>query len=155
MQNNIGMFLAKRAMLSPEVEGYMDSETGARLSFREMNEGANRAAHMFLGLGVQPGDRVGLLMMNSIEFVESFFGLAKLGAVVVPLNWRLVPDELSFILKDSGVGIPKNINPAEADSSGFAIVQSITEKFGGKLSINTDRGSCVSLTILESLARED
>jgi len=43
--------------------------------------------------------------MNSVEFVESFFALAKLGAVVVPLNWRLVPDELSFILKDSGTGI--------------------------------------------------
>ena len=40
--------------------------------------------------------------MNSIEFMESYFALAKIGAVVVPLNWRLVPDELEFILKDSG-----------------------------------------------------
>jgi acyl-CoA synthetase (AMP-forming)/AMP-acid ligase II len=41
-------------------------------------------------------------MMNSVEFVETFFAVAKLGGVVVPLNWRLVPDELEFILKDSG-----------------------------------------------------
>ena len=41
-------------------------------------------------------------MMNSVEFEESFFAIAKLGAVVVPLNWRLVPDELAFILGDAG-----------------------------------------------------
>ncbi len=40
--------------------------------------------------------------MNSAEFMESFFALAKIGAVVVPLNWRLVADELEFILEDSG-----------------------------------------------------
>ena len=43
--------------------------------------------------------------MNGVEFVESFFALAKLGAVVVPLNWRLVPDELAFILQDSGATV--------------------------------------------------
>jgi len=42
-------------------------------------------------------------MMNGVEFEESFFAIAKLGAIVVPLNWRLVADELSFILKDSDV----------------------------------------------------
>jgi acyl-CoA synthetase (AMP-forming)/AMP-acid ligase II len=40
--------------------------------------------------------------MNSAEFMEAYFALAKVGAVVVPLNWRLVADELEFILKDSG-----------------------------------------------------
>jgi acyl-CoA synthetase (AMP-forming)/AMP-acid ligase II len=43
--------------------------------------------------------------MNSVEFLESFFAIAKLGAVCVPLNWRLVPDELAFILKDSGANV--------------------------------------------------
>ena len=105
MQNNIGLFLMKRAMLSPEVEAYVDSESGDRLTYRELNEGANRTAHFVEELGVRPGDRVGLLLMNSVEFVESFFALAKIGAVVVPLNWRLVADELSFILKDSGTSV--------------------------------------------------
>jgi acyl-CoA synthetase (AMP-forming)/AMP-acid ligase II len=40
--------------------------------------------------------------MNSAEFMEAYFALAKVGAVVVPLNWRLVADELEFILADSG-----------------------------------------------------
>ena len=49
-----------------------------------------------------PGDRVATLLTNGAEFVEVFFGTAKVGGVVVPLNWRLVADELSFILTDSG-----------------------------------------------------
>ena len=40
--------------------------------------------------------------MNSAEFMEAYFALGKIGAVAVPLNWRLVADELEFILKDSG-----------------------------------------------------
>ena len=44
-------------------------------------------------------------MMNSVEFEETFFAVAKLGAVVVPLNWRLVPDELAFILGDAGAEV--------------------------------------------------
>jgi O-succinylbenzoate-CoA ligase len=102
MKNNIGLFLAKRAHLSPRFEALVDDHSGRRYTFTELDAGANRAAHLFAGLGVKPGDRVALLLMNGPEFVESFFGLAKLGAVVVPLNWRLVPDELAFILKDSG-----------------------------------------------------
>ena len=43
--------------------------------------------------------------MNGVEFVETFFGAAKVGLVNVPLNWRLVADELEFILSDSGVRI--------------------------------------------------
>lgn len=102
MLNNVGLFLTKRAMLSPDLEGYFDCESGERISYEELNLRSNRAANFLKELGIQPGDRVGLLLMNSKEFVESFFALAKIGAVVVPLNWRLVPDELSFILKDSG-----------------------------------------------------
>jgi acyl-CoA synthetase (AMP-forming)/AMP-acid ligase II len=43
--------------------------------------------------------------MNSVEYVESFFAIGKIGAIVVPLNWRLVADELAFILKDSGATV--------------------------------------------------
>ena len=57
---------------------------------------------MLLGAGVQRGQRVALLQMNSIEFIESFMAIAKIGAICVPLNWRLVADELEFILADSG-----------------------------------------------------
>lgn len=102
MQNNLGLFLSKRAFLSPEREAYVDSHSPLRLTYRELNERANRLANAFLAAGVKKGERVGLLLMNSAEFMEAYFALAKIGAVVVPLNWRLVADELTFILKDSG-----------------------------------------------------
>ena len=44
-------------------------------------------------------------LSHDTEFVESFFAVGKVGAVNVPLNWRLVPDELEFILADAGVRV--------------------------------------------------
>lgn len=102
MKKNIGLFLAKRALLNPDREAYVDSHSGLRLSFSELNRRCNRTANAMLELGVKKGDRVGLMLMNSPEFVESYFAIAKIGGVVVPLNWRLTADELEFILKDSG-----------------------------------------------------
>jgi O-succinylbenzoate-CoA ligase len=55
--------------------------------------------------GVRKGDRVALLETNSTEFVETYFALAKIGAILVPLNWRLVANELKFILEDSGASV--------------------------------------------------
>jgi O-succinylbenzoate-CoA ligase len=105
VRNNVGLLLSKRAALSPRLEALVEVERQRRFTYAELNARSNRAAGVFRRLGVRPGERVGLLLMNGVEFVESFFALAKLGAVVVPLNWRLVPDELAFILKDSGARV--------------------------------------------------
>jgi acyl-CoA synthetase (AMP-forming)/AMP-acid ligase II len=94
VKENVGLLLTKRAQLSPDVEGFVDFDTNRRFTFPEWNARANRVAK---------GDRVALLQMNSVEYMESFFAIAKIGAICVPLNWRLVPDELSFILRDAGV----------------------------------------------------
>lgn len=102
MQNNLGLFLTKRAILNPKREAYVDGNLPVRLNFRELNERCNKLANSLLGAGVEKGERIGFLLMNSAEFMEAYFAAAKIGAVVVPLNWRLVPDELEFILKDSG-----------------------------------------------------
>lgn len=102
MKNNIGLWLAKRSLLSPNREAYVDGNTGVRLTYAALNERCNRIANAFVLDGIEKGERVGLLLMNSAEFMEAYFALGKIGAVVVPLNWRLVADELEFILKDSG-----------------------------------------------------
>jgi O-succinylbenzoate-CoA ligase len=102
VENNLGLFLSKRAFLTPNREAYVDSHSDLRLTFAQLNQRSNRLANAFNAAGIEKGERVGLLLMNSAEFMEAYFALAKVGAVVVPLNWRLVADELEFILKDSG-----------------------------------------------------
>jgi O-succinylbenzoate-CoA ligase len=105
VENNIGLLLSKRAFLTPNVEAVVEVERNRRFTYEELNRRSNRVANRLLAEGVIPGDRVGLLLMNGVEFVESFFALAKIGAVLVPLNWRLVADELEFILSDSGTQV--------------------------------------------------
>lgn len=102
MDNNLGLILSKRAFLSPDREAYVGSPSAERLTFAELNGRCNQLANALLASGIEKGERVGLLLMNSAEFMEAYFALAKIGAVVVPLNWRLVADELEFILKNSG-----------------------------------------------------
>jgi long-chain acyl-CoA synthetase len=55
--------------------------------------------------GVTKGDRIGVLAKNSLEYFALFGAASALGAIMVPVNWRLSADEISFILKDSGPGI--------------------------------------------------
>jgi len=100
MKLNIGAFLTKRAELNPDRIGltYEDRE----LSYRQMNERACRTANAFMKLGIQPGDRLAILAQNCVEYYDTFFGTAKIGAVLVPLNWRLAPPEIQFILENSG-----------------------------------------------------
>ncbi len=102
MKENIGLFLTKRALLNPDHEALVETEPERRLTYRQLNGRCNQAAHGLAGMGLQEGDRVALLFKNSAEYVELFFALAKMGAIMVPLNWRLAPPELEFILSDSG-----------------------------------------------------
>ena len=102
MRTDLGAFLAKRALHSPAVEALVEVERGRRFTYAELDRRANRAANALRAQGVGPGDRVALLLMNGVEYLEGYFGVAKLGAVMVPLNWRLVPDELDFIVRDAG-----------------------------------------------------
>ena len=102
MQNNIGLFVTKRALLNPTTEAIVDVTSGKRQTYTELNERCNRVANSMRDNGLAPRDRVATLLMNGSDFVEIFFGTAKAGGVIVALNWRLVADELSFILNDSG-----------------------------------------------------
>jgi O-succinylbenzoate-CoA ligase len=99
---NIGSMLRQRATISPRLEAYVEPSTNVRMNYAEMNALANRCATMLTSLGIGKGDRVGLLMPNSVEFCCLFYGAAKIGAVAVPLNTRLAAPEVDFILSDSG-----------------------------------------------------
>ena len=105
MSDNIGALLTRRAHREPAQEAVVEPASGRRLTFDELNRRSNRVANALTDAGVAKGDRVGLLLMNGAEFIESFFAAGKIGAVNVPLNWRLVPDELEFIVGDAGATV--------------------------------------------------
>ena len=102
MEHNIGQWVAKRALLNPNSEAIVDITSGRRQTYVELDARCNQVGNGLIAGGLAQGDRVATLLMNGPEFVETFFGAAKVGGVIVALNWRLVADELSFILTDSG-----------------------------------------------------
>ncbi|HET7406421.1 MAG TPA: long-chain-fatty-acid--CoA ligase [Mycobacteriales bacterium] len=75
---------------------------GIDRTFGELDERVTRLANALADRGAQPGDRVAVLMTNRLEVVESYLACARLGAVCVPVNFRLVADEVAYILEDSG-----------------------------------------------------
>ncbi len=99
---NIGALLARRAGRGPGLEAVAEVETGRRVTYAELDAAATRVAHALWSAGVRTGDRVALLLRNGVECMECYFAIARIGAVMVPLNWRLLPAELEFVLNDSG-----------------------------------------------------
>ncbi len=71
------------------------------LTYGELDERSNRLAQALLARGVGAGTRVAYLDRSSPEVVELLFAASKVGAVLVPLNWRLAPPELAAVLADS------------------------------------------------------
>lgn len=96
----IGFWLTRRELLNGDREAVV--EVGRRVTYRQLNRRVNQLSRMLRGIGLGHGDRCAILAYNCLEFVEVLFAAAKLGLIVVPLNWRLAAAELAFILTDSG-----------------------------------------------------
>jgi len=97
---NVGQWISKRARLYPE-RPFLKEEDGREFDNRQFDKRVNRMAHALSKLGLKKGDRVAVLMVNSSEFLEIFFACAKTGVIMVPLNFRLAPPELIYIIRDS------------------------------------------------------
>lgn len=74
---------------------------GRRWSFAQLQEEVNCIARAFIRLGIQPGDKVSLWMPNRPEWIYSFFALAKIGAVIVPINTRFRTSDLEYVVWQS------------------------------------------------------
>jgi len=72
-----------------------------RLSFAEMSVRVDRAAKGLIAIGVQPGDKVGLWLLNQPEWMDLLFAIAKIGAVLVPINTRFRTLDLEYVLTQS------------------------------------------------------
>ena len=96
----IASWLSKRAYLDPRKEAVVEGER--RTTYAELDERVTRLAHALRGFGITSGDRVATCCVNCSEFIEVLFATARIGAMLVPLNWRLAPRELEYQLADSG-----------------------------------------------------
>lgn len=76
---------------------------GRSLTFHEFNQRVNKLAHAILNLGLKPGSKIAVLSKNNPEMVEICFATAKTGMIYVPLNFRLVPVELKFVINDAEI----------------------------------------------------
>ena len=97
---NIGDWIRKWSCLQPHKRALIFEDRP--FTYQEIHLRTNQLCHFLLALGVQKGDRVSVLLYNGPQYLEMFFALSKIGAILVPLNWRLAGPELEFIIKDSG-----------------------------------------------------
>ena len=74
---------------------------GKRLTYAQFSNRVNRFAHALINRGIGKGDKVGILFHNCSELMEAYFAVCKIGAICVPLNFRLVASEMEYILNNA------------------------------------------------------
>jgi len=113
-------WLAFNARRRPDHLALVDLATDRRFTYRDAHERIERAARYLTTLGVGRGDRVGVLARNSSDQVELLFACKRLGALFVPMNWRLAAPELRYIAGDADPAV-LFVSPAFADTAGEII----------------------------------
>lgn len=101
---------------------WLEAEDGRVLTFLEFKERTDRVAQGLRGMGVSKGDRIAVLAKNSLEYFLLFGAASALGAVMLPVNWRLSTDEIGFILQD---GDPKILF---TDAGAGETIQSVKDR---------------------------
>jgi fatty-acyl-CoA synthase len=100
----IGDWMARGERYWPEALAVVDVAKGAagRFTYRQLNRRANRLAHWLRDTaGLGPGDRVGVLALNGVEYLDALFACGKLGAILTPFNWRSHWRELVGLIRQT------------------------------------------------------
>jgi fatty-acyl-CoA synthase len=100
MLNAVPDLLARRADLSGDSVALEELATGRTLTYAQLDRRASQAATLLAARGIGAGDRVAILCRNRIAFFELLFACARLGAILVPLNWRMPQAELGTLVAD-------------------------------------------------------
>ena len=96
---------AHQASTRPNGVAISDLETGAELTYAQLDQRACALATHLQAIGIKQGDRVAVLARNCAHFFELEFACGKIGCIGVPLNWRLTVAELEYILNDCAPGV--------------------------------------------------
>ena len=97
---NVAEMLARNARMYPDDTALIELRPGKNIrneiSWQEFDERANRLANALMARGIRKGDKVILWMMNSINWLEAYFGILRTGAWAVPLNFRFTSRDLEY-----------------------------------------------------------
>lgn len=91
--------------VTPDAPALRDRGRGVVRSYRDLDDDATRWAEHLRSRGVGPGHRVGALASNRHELVSLLYGCVRVGAALVPLNWRLAPAELARVIEDARLSL--------------------------------------------------
>lgn len=142
---SVGNLLTKSAIRFPEKVALVMED--CRVTYRQLNEATNRLAHGLMKRGLVKGAKAAIFMGNCPEWPKMYFALSKIGAVVVPINYRLIGSELTYIIEHSDAEV------VFMDRKTSPIVSQIRHELSGAISfISLDDDSwswCQSLSSLE------
>jgi len=101
IRNSIGDLISDIAQKNSDRDALVHTEAGQRYSYRDLSHEIARTARGFLSRGIRPGDKIALWSPNLPEWMVAFLGLAKIGAITVPIDPAAAKDNLYYILEQS------------------------------------------------------
>ena len=96
------MYLADHALLTPDKPAMISAETGAVVTYGQLNERSNRLSRFFHDQGLRRGDHICILMENNLAFMDGVWAAFRSGLYVTTINRYLPPDETAYIVGDCG-----------------------------------------------------
>ncbi|TCO06016.1 AMP-binding protein [Natronoflexus pectinivorans] len=101
LNETLGGMLEKWAKETPDTDFMVYPDRGLRFSYAEFNERANNLAKGLIGIGIKPGDKVGIWANNVPDWLTFMFATAKMGAILVTINTNYKLSELEFLIKNA------------------------------------------------------
>ncbi len=99
------MFPGTHAATAPDRPAVVSADTGLAVTYRELDENSARLASALHGLGLRKGDVIGLVSDNALEAFEIYWAAIRSGLYVTLVNWHLSPEEVAYIVTDSGARV--------------------------------------------------
>ena len=121
IQTNVATTLLRRAATNPDRTAVIFEDQ--QITYNELADRVRKQANLFKEHGICMGDRVGFLGFNQPAFLETMYAANAIGAIFVPLNFRLTAQELIFIINDAG------IHSLVVDDASLSVVDPVREQF--------------------------
>jgi fatty-acyl-CoA synthase len=133
------MYIGQVAREVPDKVAYVvldeDGGTRASVTYRELDERSNRVAQLFAARGLRPGDGIAICMENNAAYFEVVWAAQRSGLYYTAANWRLTPDELAYMVDDSGA---KVLVVSEATAASGLALRDRTPDVHTRLSVGVD-----------------